>query len=1688
MPARPTMPSSLKSRIEPAGLYVLPLSARHPTALAALAHSYADLLSRLDAPSLQDVCYSAGVGRVHHSHRVAVVARVADQMVKHLRAFAESGRVESGATGKVPAKVSSGPVFVFTGMGPQWPRMGLELVDREPVFRQEADAVDREFRAQAGWSILDEMRREKESSRMSEAEVAQPANFLLQAGLAALLRSWGLVPAAIVGHSAGEVAAAYVAGVHDLRDAVRVIYHRSRLQQQATGMGRLLAVGLSVDNARALIAGRESSVAIAAHNGPRSVALSGSVAVLDEIATGLERDAVFNRFVQGHVPYHSPHMDALKPHLRAALADVRSHTTVLPLYSSVTALLVENEPFDAEYWCDNIRKPVLFAEAIERMLAHGHTTFLEVGPHPVLGASITEVLRQQGVEGAVLATLRRGEPESASLRAAVASLYVGGQALDWRGLNGAAARRVKLPTYPWQRERLWFAESPESIAYRRGPIDHPLLGTRVIDPEPAWEAESASSTWHYLQDHTVDKAIVFPGAGYVELGLAIHGALETAKAAVVEDLEFRQALVIAPGTQQFIRSRFNERTREYSVYSRRDDDTVEWVLHARGRIAAVPSLTPRQVDLTQVRQRCEEEVPRDSLYARLADLGLQYGPSFQRIERLWRADGEAVAQLTPLETPDLLRYRLHPTVIDGSIQCLVAAVRARQAERHPYLPVSIERVTWFGRTTATWWSHVRVREQSETLLEGDVVLCDAQGSVLAELLGVRCQVLASERSREEIEAWTYRPEWVRADRPAFAGGARRWLLCADRHGYADQLARQMRAVDAGVTVDVVDPQARATGGGSRAHADAEFSRATAEMAGVDRVVCLWPLDDDDAAADPSQAESTGDFMRLVQAIVHQTQASLPRLYVVTKGAQSVDGERVAGLAHTPVIGLARTVLTEYPDMRCTVIDLDAASSPRDVGELASELLCDSPETETALRHTGRYVCRLARFSLARPALESREPTLPAVDAERFCLQIGRPGRLNTLRFHEVPRQPPGRHEVEIRILAAGLNFKDVLKATGFLPSRAVERTFHLHALGMEASGLIARVGEGVEEYHVGDPVVISSPNSFSSHVTVPVDRLFAVRKLDAMSFVEAASVPVTFMTAYYALHELARLRTGETVLIHAAAGGVGLAALQVAKWLGATVIATAGSPDKRAYVQSLGVEHVLNSRTLDFADEVMALTRGRGVDVVLNSLAGEALRKSVSVVAPLGRFIEIGKRDIIENDLLPMLAFNRNLSLIAIDLDRIMAEQPDRIRGLLASVWERFRAGDFTPTPMEVFPAGQIADAFRRMAESKQIGKIVISFEDLDGLSVVPQKRAKPLMRADASYMITGGCGGFGLEIAKWMASEGARHLVLTGRTGARTPRAQQVIQALVDQGVDVTVCSTDVSDEGQLRQCLADIGALPPLRGIVHAAGVLDDALLLNLDGARLHRVMAPKARGAWLLHAHTQRMSLDFFALFSSVSSLVGTPGQGSYVAANAYLDALAHHRRAMGLPATSINWGALADVGMAAENAQAAIQLGRSGITPFAPAQAVRALALAIEQGIGQFAFVDVDWQKWHQACGAGAEAPRFANLVERDSSGANTAYGRFHAMLASAAPQDRSEIAALALADVIAETMRISPDKIDVHAPFTDMGIDSLTALELQTGIETRVGVRCSVFDLQKADGVRGLAERLVSQMGLSTGVN
>ncbi|MCP5110725.1 MAG: SDR family NAD(P)-dependent oxidoreductase, partial [bacterium] len=483
-----------------------------------------------------------------------------------------------------------------------------------------------------------------------------------------------------------------------------------------------------------------------------------------------------------------------------------------------------------------------------------------------------------------------------------------------------------------------------------------------------------------------------------------------------------------------------------------------------------------------------------------------------------------------------------------------------------------------------------------------------------------------------------------------------------------------------------------------------------------------------------------------------------------------------------------------------------------------------------------------------------------------------------------PQRMPGQGEVAIRVKATGLNFHDIMTAMGLLPDEALEVGFAGATLGMECAGEVTAVGPGVNEFKIGDWVIAFAPSCFSSHI---IANTATVAPMPApMSFAEAATIPTVFFTAFYALERLAQLEEGERVVIHGAAGGVGLAAIQIAKRRGAEVFATAGTDEKRDFVRMMGADHVFNSRSLAFVDEIMKLTDGEGVDVVLNSLAGEAIYKSLILLKPFGRFLELGKRDFYANSKLGLRPFRNNISYFAIDADQFMVERPALANKIFRQVLDLFHEGVLHPLVHRTFPISRVADAFRHMQQSKHIGKIVVDMEADCGEVAVSEKRRLPL-REDGTYLVTGGLSGFGLASAQWLVEKGARNLILVGRSGAATAAARAGVATMEAAGAKIVVAKADVSREDDLRRVLtAASEELPPLRGVLHAAMVLDDVALANLEPDQWWRVLEPKMLGAWNLHRLTLKLPLDFFVLYSSGATMIGNPGQGNYVAACLYL----------------------------------------------------------------------------------------------------------------------------------------------------------------------------------------------------------
>ncbi|MGH7031774.1 MAG: SDR family NAD(P)-dependent oxidoreductase, partial [Stellaceae bacterium] len=703
--------------------------------------------------------------------------------------------------------------------------------------------------------------------------------------------------------------------------------------------------------------------------------------------------------------------------------------------------------------------------------------------------------------------------------------------------------------------------------------------------------------------------------------------------------------------------------------------------------------------------------------------------------------------------------------------------------------------------------------------------------------------------------------------------------------------------------------------------------------------------------EPDSGGSPARQLAALARLAHEAAERRAALWLVTRGAQQTrlaDAEASAALAGAALWGLARVLMNELPRLKIRLIDLTAATPPDEAaGHVAVELSADTSETEIVWTEHGRHVPRL------RPGLPSRR----AAGSDILTLASNRAGGLDALGWELRAPRALGPGEVEIDVHAAGLNFRDMMWAMGLLPEEALIDGFAGPSFGLECAGIVRAVGLGVTDLAAGDRVAAFAPAALSTRVVTIADAVTLIPP--DIGFAAAATLPVTFVTAIYALGHLAQLEPGEHVLIHSAAGGVWLAAIQYAKHRGAVVIATAGSEVKRAFLRLAGADHVLDSRDLAFADAVRDITLGQGVDVVLNSLSGEAMERSLEVVKPFGRFLELGKRDFYLNRRLHLRPLRQNVSYFAIDIDQLPLRRPALARSLLAEVSRLLAEGAIRPLAYRVFRFSEIDDAFRLMQSSGHIGKLVlVPAADLG----VPLREPRAFTaRRDGTYLITGGLDGFGFEAARWLVAHGAGSIALLGRRGLETPGCRAGIAELEAAGAEVRVYRADVADHAGLALVLDQLRTTqPPLRGIVHAASIVVDRLAADIDLAGIDAILRPKLGGAVALDALTRDDPIELFLMFSSATTMLGAPGQGAYVAANMTLEGVARRRHAEGRPALAIAWGPIEDAGYLAQRPETRDALERRlGAKPVPAVVALAGLPAMLASGLPVVGFAETNW---------------------------------------------------------------------------------------------------------------------------------
>jgi len=2040
------------------------LSAHSPASLAALASAWAGRLEGIDRASYSRLAGRTALCRDHLSHRLVLSEPDLDHLCRDLRDVAAGRAPEPGQPGRIDGEVLGGRprlAFVFSGNGGPWPGMGRDVLLGDEAAAAALDRVQDALAPLVGFDVRATLLGDPAAQRLDRIEVVQPLQFALQVCLTEALAARGVVPDMTLGHSIGEVAAAYAAGALGLEDACRVIAVRSVLQAETRGQGGMAVAQLGAEQAAELPQVRSGALCLAAVNSSRYVTLSGPVAALDELAAHMRQHRLVCRRLDLEHPFHSPAMDPLHDRLVARLAGLSPRDGQAQFFSTVTGTVLSGRQLGPDYWWRNIRRPVQFAAAATEALNAGGRILVELGPDSLLSSFIKTARDEHAGSSAYLPSLRRNHQDPGLVDDLWRRIHVLGGAVDLGRFFPRLPRRVALPAYPWDREPCQVEPTSECLGlFRPKTPAHPLLGRRLRPDLSVWENVLDIQRQSFLGDHRLDADVVLPGAAAIEMALAAARELHGPAPVEIENLEFRQPLPLAK--PRLVRLTLDPGG-DFRLESREHLHAAPLVLHVQGRIvpgavAASPRTLPEEAG-------CGEEQDMADLYRRGREAGLAFGPAFRPLTRVCRRGDHALGCLELPPGADSPAMILHPSLIDGGFQMLLALADWDQPCQSPvvYLPLRVGRFRLLapGRPARATADLTRRGERS---LAADFVFFDADGRELARAEHCRfsrymtrdnaarqqhVHVMAAFPARHPRDdapavwpapaalAARFRP--VLARRLAAQGEARRRTesnpfctafliarlhralsalslgpapfslaqlvaagrLCDQRLAYLasalplladmdlarsepngrwrllptnlppdaalwrealrdypdqaglltaladwsqgldDTLAgrgdlpsfprfgedrRQGRdalvAVVAGLVGDLgpgqpvrilevragtgqlarsvldalppgrvryvaTDPQEtrveqlaaslagrpgcaavrfdpdepghglaedgfdlvllayagadlddpartlerlhdRLRPGGlllvlddtplplrqllcgqdpgwwreeedadrpeprlpqptqwaalldragfehcarlgndapdadgcllaarkSDRHLAAEFVpanrrfvlladaapspavpglldalttalvqagnppvlvsagpdfdgtdpvRPVLDPQNLDHWTRLWDLLARDAEPDrpvecvhllgldsdpePALEDLEAVLTRrvvsaslLVRAWSEAPQPVAASVCLVTGGGLPLPGQ-MARLAPSQagLVGFFRVCCNEAASLTPRLVDVQPdAAGQVPLAAAVREILCPVGQTadaepEVILTPAGRFVSRLVPLDLLDRA-DSGSLTGPV------ALSLDGQGHLDDAVWRRVPDKIPGPGQVRIENAAAGVNYRDVMYALGRIPEEALEGGASGPGLGLECAGVVSAVGEGVTDLHPGDRVCCLAGGCYDSQVLAAAQTVFPLP--DSLDFAAAATIPVAHFTAYYALTELARLAEGESILIHGGAGGVGLAAIQLARQLGANVMATAGSPHKRRFLAALGVEHVFDSRSLDFEDQVRAVTDGAGLDVVLNSIAGETLQKSLGLLKPLGRFLELGKVDFYANTPLRMRLLRENISFFGIDLDQVVRERPARCRQLFAAMLECFARRELTPLPFACSARGSVTEAWHAMRRSSHLGKLVVVAEEPTPAVRAPEAGHLPALRPDAAYLVTGGLGGLGLTVAKRLAQAGARHLVLAGRSGAATAIAQATVAELAAGGVRVDVVAVDLADCTRAKAVLAPYlaGGATPLAGLVHCAGILRDATIANLTPADITAVLRAKAVSAYHLHWLTRDLPLDFFVLFSSATTVMGNPGQANYVAANTVLEALAAQRRARGLPGVSLGWGPITDVGMLASRPDVLESLRR--VTGAVGLTANGVMDFVERYGQSALPNLHVFRMQWRRLARLPYVAsPVHASQARASGDAAPADHDDFRRTLAELPHKEAVTQAVARLSQHIAHILRLPPSRLRQDKPVGELGMDSLMYVELSLAIEETFGVDPASLSLNKEITILTLAGRILGQI-------
>jgi len=1295
----------------PGGLVAWPVSARSAGGLAAQAGRLADWVAARPELDPADVGWSLAVTRSVLEHRAVVLGVGRQELIAGLAAVA-SGQPQAGVvTGAVPVGGAGRVGFVFSGQGSQRAGMGAGLYAASPVFAGVFDRVCGLLEAELGVPVRDVVLGAGDDARADQTVFAQAGLFAVQAGLVAVLAGCGITPDAVAGHSVGEVAAAWAAGVVSLEDACALVAARGRLMQALPAGGAMTAVAATEAEVTAAVEG-VAGVSVAAVNGPQAVVISGDAAVVAAVAEGFAGRGVRVKPLRVSHAFHSHRMDPVLEELGRAAGGLQYAPPRIPWACGVSGELVTAA--DAGYWAAQAREPVRFADAVATLAAQGVSVFVEVGPDGTLSALGPAALDGAGAGAAVFVpVLRPGRPAAEAVAGALAGAYVRGAAVDWAAVLDAG-EVVELPTYAFQHERYWPRPARgwagDAAALGLGVVGHPLLGAAVelaAGGGLVFTGRLSLAAQPWLADHAVAGAVLVPGTALVELAVRAGDAAGCGR---IGELTLEAPLAVpaegAVQVQVLVGAADEPGQRTVAVFARAEGGGGDgaWRRYASGLLTAAGADAGQAGagDFAVWPPPGAVPVPVEGFYAGLAAAGYGYGPAFRGLRAAWRRGADVFAEVAlPEEVAgDAGAFGLHPALLDAALHAAgLAGGAGRAADAGAArMPFAWGGVSLYAAGAAAL--RARVRQDTDGTLS--LVAADAVGAPVVSveslvLRPVSAGQLAGDTRGGPADA-LFSLEWVPVPVP-------------QQH---DLVADRWAAIGPGVLgLTAADP-------GMRAYPDlAALAEAVAAGEPVPEVVlaCAGAAGQEGGGGEARLV--AGRVLGLVQDWLAGERLEAARLVVVTRGAVAAwPGEDVADLPGAAARGLIRSAQAENPG-RIILADLPLAVTAEDMAVLAAA--AGSGEPELAIRGAAAYGRRLAR-----PA----GGLVPPPGGGPWRLAAGPGGTLDDLVLVGCPQAagPLGAGRVRVAVRAAGVNFRDVLIALDMYPDAVL--------LGGEIAGVVLEAGPGVTGLAAGDRVLGLAEGGFGP-VAVTDARLLA-RMPEGWSFARAAAVPVAFVTAWHALADLAGARAGQRLLVHAAAGGAGTAAVAIARHLGLEVYATA-SPGKHGVLAAMGLDeaHIASSRDTGFAEKFLASTGGAGVDIVLNSLSGELTDASLRLLPRGGQFLELGRTGIRD-----ATTVARDYPGVAYRLSELAWAGAARLGQILAQVVGLLAAGELAGSPVRAWDVRRAGEALRFMSQARHTGKIV--------LTIPPDPAAA---REAGTVLVTGGTGTLGALVAGHLAA-----------------------------------------------------------------------------------------------------------------------------------------------------------------------------------------------------------------------------------------------------------------------------------------------------------------------------------------------